>query len=167
MLTLQRPENLWRGITLTLLAIPYFGLCALSYELIQAGWTEALWIVYIITGLCGLAFLANGLVCAIRLVPYYLIHKPRARQLAAEQAALMADTETSRKSPERSFREPSHQSEDAGPPCSQCGAATRPEPLAAENEVHTAYVCPVHGVDSVDMRSSNPRGYERDQPESK
>jgi len=167
-IALQRPENRWRGLALTLLAIPYAALCALSYELIRAGWPEILWIVYIATGLAALAYIGNGLGCALRLLPYYLFQKPRARRIAAE-AAREAEAQAQLDTPIASGQEAPTPTQaigsepPTGPPCSQCGRATTPEPLATEHEAHTAYVCAEHGVDSVDMTSGNAHGFEQDQ----
>lgn len=157
LLTLQRPENLWRGVTLTLLVIPYAGLCALSYELIHAGWPKPLWIVYMVALICGLFFIFNGLVCAIRLIPYYLIQRPRARRrAAAETAAMAAQAEQEAAAanavmdnPVESVPEEDGAVGSSTPLCEQCGAATVAEPFAAEHEVHTAYMCPNHGLHSV------------------
>jgi len=153
LLTLQRPENLWRGVASALLAIPYFALCALSYELIHVGWPKPLWIVYIVAGVCGLLFLFNGLVCTVRIVPYYLLQRPRARKRAATAAARAAHEATiAAATLEDTGAAPAGEHPDAGtstPLCEQCGAATVAEPFAAEYEVHTAYMCPEHGLHSV------------------
>lgn len=154
LLTLQRTENLWRGLASTLLIIPYFGLCALSYELIHAGWPEILWIVYIVAGICGLFFLGNGLVCTIRLIFHYLAQRPLARRRAAAELVLEAEAQVVDAGPPSPPAEGSPES--LTPRCEQCGAATVAEPLAAEHEVHTAYVCPVHGLHSVVPIASHP-----------